>query len=95
MFKQIEKSKENSPDFTGKGMFEGVEVRLSGWAKKSKDGKVYLQGTIQRPQNSAAPATQAEVDDLLGDPLSDYSPAPSDTSRQPATMLPGADSLPF
>jgi hypothetical protein len=105
MFKTENKSKENSPDFTGKGMFDGVEFRLSGWAKKSKDGKVYIQGSIQHPQNASAPATSAEVDDFLpssdplsSSPLDDDSPAPADTSRpnrNSTAANPDEDGLPF
>lgn len=107
LFKTESKSKENSPDFTGKGMFDGAEFRLSGWAKTSKDGKVYIQGSIQHPQGASAPATTAQVDSFMGGapaddpladalgPLDDSSPSPADTSRQPQQAEADMEPLPF
>ena len=41
-----EKKKENSPDYFGTAMINGVEYRLSGWVKTSKAGNVYVGGYI-------------------------------------------------
>ena len=56
LFKETEKKKEKSPDYTGKinigpeiqaALKAGiVEFHLAGWIGESKNGKKYLQGSV-------------------------------------------------
>jgi hypothetical protein len=39
LFKNDYKKTDSQPDYTGNGMFEGVEGKLSGWLKNSARGK--------------------------------------------------------
>lgn len=39
LFKNDRKDKPNQPDYTGNGMVDGVEVRLSAWIKEGRKGK--------------------------------------------------------
>jgi hypothetical protein len=66
LFKATEKKQEKSPDFTGKAVVNGNELRLSGWSKKSQSGEVYISGYIEEP--APKPATTEEVDSFLGAP---------------------------
>lgn len=106
LFKVENKSKENSPDFTGKGMFDGMEFRLSAWARKSNTGKMYLSGSIQHPQGQqSAPVATNEVDDFIGappaaddgpGPLLDNSPPPPDKPKKTKKQVEDESSdLPF
>jgi uncharacterized protein (DUF736 family) len=42
LFQNEKKEKETQPDFTGKINIDGVEKRLAGWKKESKNGKKFL-----------------------------------------------------
>ena len=95
LFRNEQKSKDKSPDYTGKGMFEGVEVRLSGWVAKSDSGKVYIQGSIKRPQPSQPPATQQEADSFLGPLLDESIPAPERPTRSQQETEEQSSDLPF
>jgi hypothetical protein len=37
----------NAPEYSGKVTINGIEYRLSGWLRKSKDGKLFLSGLVQ------------------------------------------------
>jgi uncharacterized protein (DUF736 family) len=63
LFRETEKKKETSPDFTGKVMVRGETLRIAGWLKQSKGGKAYISLAISEPrpaqQDDSAPATKA------------------------------------
>ena len=85
MFKATEKKQEKSPDFTGKAVVNGVDLRLSGWSKKSQSGEVYISGYIEEP--APKPATTEEVDSFLAPKVVDVKP------NDPVDELP--NDLPF
>jgi hypothetical protein len=86
LFKATEKKQEKSPDFTGKAVVNGIELRLSGWSKKSQSGEVYISGYIEEP--APKPATTEEVDSFLGSP-----PIGDGKPNDPVDELP--NDLPF
>lgn len=90
LFKNEKKSKPESPDFTGNGMFDNMEFRISGWVRKSKDGLMYISGSIQHPRESSQPATAQDVDNFMG-PLLDGTPAP----ETPKVVNEPINDLPF
>ena len=50
LFKNDKKETDKHPDYKGSGMVNGVEVWLSAWINKSKDGKVYMSLKTQNKQ---------------------------------------------
>jgi uncharacterized protein (DUF736 family) len=41
------------PDYTGKALWKGEEIRISIWENTSKAGNQYLSGQLQEPFNGA------------------------------------------
>ena len=80
------KKKENSPDFFGSAMINGVEFRLSGWGKISKEsGKVYIAGLISPPQDQS-PASD-------GDNTAFMNTEHTNKATKPEPFQPGNDDL--
>ena len=51
LFVNDRKTKDTQPDFTGKGLFDGVPVYVSAWKKKTAKG-TFLSGSV-KPQSEA------------------------------------------
>ena len=47
------------PDFSGKGLHNGVEFQDSVWQNTSKAGRPYMSGQIQPPYNGTGGATSS------------------------------------
>ena len=47
------------PDFSGKGLHNGVEFQVSVWQNTSKAGRPYMSGQIQPPYNGTGGATSS------------------------------------
>ena len=47
------------PDFSGKGLHNGVEFQVSVWQNTSKAGRPYMSGQIQPPYNGTGSATSS------------------------------------
>lgn len=56
LFVNDQKSKETSPDYSGKVNVNGREFRIAGWKKQSKAGKTFLSLSVSDPQNAQRPA---------------------------------------
>jgi len=41
LFKNTYKQRDNQPDYTGNGMIDGVEYRISSWVKEGQKGKFF------------------------------------------------------
>jgi hypothetical protein len=62
-----DKKTTKSPDFWGTALFNGVKIRLSGWAKVKKDGTIGISGYIEEDKpREQTPASVSEVDAFLG-----------------------------
>ena len=55
LFQNKEKRSENFPDYSGSLRIDGVDWRVSGWRKTSKDGTPWLSLSI-KPKDGAANA---------------------------------------
>lgn len=49
LMKNNRKEKEGQPDYTGKVMINGKELRIAGWKKTSQNGNVYLSLKVSEP----------------------------------------------
>jgi uncharacterized protein (DUF736 family) len=50
LFSNDKKGNDKAPDWKGKGLIDGKEVRIAVWQRKSASGIEYLSGTIEEPQ---------------------------------------------
>ena len=70
LFENDKKGNDKSPDYRGKGLIDGKEVRIAIWKRKSASGIEYLSGTIEEPFKPATepakeePITEAVADDI-------------------------------
>jgi hypothetical protein len=48
LFHNVRKAKETHPDYTGEAMIGGVEYRVSGWGRESKNGTKYMSLAFTR-----------------------------------------------
>jgi uncharacterized protein (DUF736 family) len=60
LFSNDKKGNDKAPDWKGKGLIDGKEVRIAVWQRKSASGIEYLSGTIEESQ--PAPEKPAEPD---------------------------------
>lgn len=56
LFENDKKGNDKAPDYRGKGMVDGKEVRVAVWKRTSASGINYLSGTIEEPFKSSEPA---------------------------------------
>lgn len=60
LFENDKKGNEKAPDYKGKGLIDGKEVRVAIWKRTSKSGIEYLSGSIDRSEKPAAAEPQPE-----------------------------------
>jgi uncharacterized protein (DUF736 family) len=53
LFVNKDKKTENHPDRSGTIKVHGVEYRLSGWIKKSKNGDSYMSLSVSEPKEKS------------------------------------------
>lgn len=66
LFREQEKKSDKHPDMTGEINVDGVEFRLAGWTKESKNGRKFLSLAVTPKQEQAA-ASQAPAEDFDDD----------------------------
>lgn len=49
LFKNDRRGNDRAPSYRGKGLINGQEVEVSLWQKETKDKKVYLSLSFQKP----------------------------------------------
>jgi len=64
LFKNTDKTSDKQPDYRGNLNVGGIEFRLSGWRKVSKNGLHYLSLSIQPKNSDAAQPKQSRIDDF-------------------------------
>lgn len=70
LFENDKKGNDKSPDWRGKGMVDGKEVRVAVWKRKSASGIEYLSGTIEEPFKPAAePAKEESITEAVADEI--------------------------
>lgn len=58
LFKNDRKEKPNQPDYTGNGVIDGVEMRLSAWIKEGRKGKFMSLAFTPKDDQSQDGTTQ-------------------------------------
>ena len=70
LFDNDKKGNDKAPDYRGKGLFNGEEVRIAVWKRTGKTGVEYLSGTIEKNEKPAeAPKEEKPIEEELGDAL--------------------------
>ena len=54
LFENENKTKDNQPDFTGKGKFQGIDIEVAGWNKLSQGGKKMISMNIKEKEDFPA-----------------------------------------
>lgn len=69
LFENDKKGNDKAPDYRGKGLIDGKEVRIAIWKRKSASGIEYLSGTIEEPFKPAEhPAEQEQkIEEAVAD----------------------------
>lgn len=49
LFENDKKGNDKAPDWKGKGLINGEEVKIAVWKRTGKTGVEYLSGTIEEP----------------------------------------------
>ena len=69
LFREQEKKTEKHPDMTGEINVDGIEYRLAGWTRESKNGKKFLSLAVtpkqEQPAQGSAPAPQEDPSDSI------------------------------
>ena len=69
LFENDKKGNEKAPDYKGKGLIDGKEVKVAVWKRTSQSGIEYLSGSIEEvpqpdlPQPEKEPEPAKEVGD--------------------------------
>lgn len=71
LFENDKKGNDKSPDWRGKGLIDGKEVRIAVWKHKSASGVEYLSGTIEEPFKPAesTPAKEETIAEAVADDI--------------------------
>ena len=73
LFPNDKKGNDKAPDWKGKGLIDGKEVRIAVWQRKSASGIEYLSGTIEEPQ-TAQEEKPAEPEQKIEEAIADQIP---------------------
>ena len=60
LFENDKRGNDKAPDYKGKGLINGKEVKIAIWKRKSASGIEYLSGTIEEPFKPAAEPVKEE-----------------------------------
>ncbi len=55
LFRNDRKETENHPDYTGKCMVNGEEMRMAAWLKEAKNGTKWMSFSFSEPREAKAP----------------------------------------
>ena len=69
LFDNDKKGNDKAPDYKGRGLINGAEVKIAVWKRTGKTGVEYLSGVIEaneKPAEAPAPQpTQETLDDAI------------------------------
>ena len=71
IFKNLNKTKDTQPDWTGKGLIDGKEKAISLWVKQGKNGE-FLSASFQEPWKPAGEPDKANGYQKQPLPLNEY-----------------------
>jgi uncharacterized protein (DUF736 family) len=70
LFANDKKGNEKAPDWKGKGLIDGKEVRIAVWQRKSASGIEYMSGTIEEAVKPAEePAKEQTITEAVADEI--------------------------
>lgn len=70
LFENDKKGNDKAPDWRGKGLINGEEVKIAVWKRKSASGIEYLSGVIEKNEKPAeAPKEEKPIEEAIGDDL--------------------------
>lgn len=70
LFENDKKGNDKAPDYKGKGLINGQEVKIAVWKRTGKTGVEYWSGNIEEVAKAeSAPAKQESVEEAVGDVL--------------------------
>ena len=70
LFENDKKGNDKSPDWRGKALIGGKEMRIAVWKRKSASGIEYLSGSIEEPFKPATePAKEEPAKELLDETI--------------------------
>ena len=64
LFREQDKKSDKHPDMTGEINVDGVEFRLAGWTKESKNGRRFLSLAVTPKQEQPAAPQAAPTEDF-------------------------------
>lgn len=73
LFENDKRGNDKAPDYKGKGLVDGKEVKIAVWKRTSQSGIEYLSGTVEevtkpdmpQPEPKAEPEPAKEVGDEI------------------------------
>ena len=71
LFDNDKKGNDKAPDFKGKGLVDGKEVKIAVWKRTGKTGVEYFSGVIEKNEKPAEISTTIEkpIEEATGDDL--------------------------
>lgn len=69
LFENDKKGNDKAPDFKGKGLIDGKEVRVAIWKRKSASGIEYLSGTIEEPFKAEPVKEEEPAKEVIDDSI--------------------------
>ena len=68
LFDNDKKGNDKAPDYKGKGLINGEEMKIAIWKKVGKTGVSYLSGTVEKTEKPAETSAATEpAKELLDD----------------------------
>lgn len=68
LFDNDKKGNDRAPDYRGRGLINGEEVKVAVWKRTGKTGVEYLSGTVEKTEKTAEVSTTTEpAKELLDD----------------------------
>lgn len=61
LFDNDKKGNDKAPDYKGKGLIDGEEVKIAVWKRTGKTGVEYLSGVIEKNEKPAEVSTTTET----------------------------------
>lgn len=60
LFRNEKKERDGQPDYTGKCVIDGKELRIAAWLNESKTGRKYFAMKFSEPRQAEAPAAVSQ-----------------------------------
>ena len=68
LFENDKKGNEKAPDYKGRGLIDGKEVKIAVWKRKSQSGIEYLSGVVEesvKQENTQPEPVKETTDDSI------------------------------